>query len=148
VGAASDSPIEPPSRQVAKISEPGAEHDWFAHQIVDSAFAVHTALGPGLLESVYEESLAYELSTRDIPILRQVALPVRYRNIRMDTGFRMDMVVGGLIVVEIKAIEKTLPIHEAQLRTYMKLSGHRIGLLLNFNVVLIKHGIKRLIRSI
>ena len=124
--------------------EPIPEHDDVARQIVDSAFAVHTALGPGLLESVYEQCLACELGIRNIAFQRQVAVPVTYRNIRLDAGYRMDMVVAGLIPVEIKAVEKALPVHEAQLLTYLRLSGYRIGLLINFNVVLIKDGIKRL----
>jgi len=124
--------------------EPIPEHDAIARQIVDSAFAVHTTLGPGLLESVYEVCLACELAARDILVQRQVVLPVTYRNIRVDAGFRMDMVVGGLVPVEIKAVEKMLPIHEAQLLTYLKLSGYPMGLLINFNVILIKDGIKRL----
>ncbi len=126
--------------------EPIPEVDEIARQIVDSAFAVHTALGPGLLESVYEQCLACELGTRNIAVQRQLVLPVIYRNIRVDAGFRMDMVVGGLVPVEIKAVEKMLPIHQAQLLTYLKLSGHRIGLLINFDVVLIKDGISRLRR--
>jgi len=124
------------------------EHDLIARQIVDSAFAVHSTLGPGLLESVYEQCLAYELETRELMAQRQVALPVFYRTLRIDAGFRMDMVVGGLVVVEIKAIERVLPIHEAQLLTYLKLSGHKIGLLINFNVPLIKQGIRRLINGL
>ena len=123
--------------------EPSPAHDLLAQQIVDAAFAVHQALGPGLLESVYEQCLIYELEARAIPFQRQVALPVRYRDKRIDTGYRMDLVVGGLVVVEIKAVEKTLPVHEAQLSTYLKLSGHQLGLLINFNVALIKFGIKR-----
>jgi GxxExxY protein len=127
----------------AKMVEPSPEHDLLASQIVDAAFAVHTALGPGLLESVYEQCLVYELETRGIPFQRQVALPVRYRDKRIDAGYRIDLIVGGLVIVEIKAIEKTLPVHEAQLMAYLKLSGHQLGLLINFNVALIKFGIKR-----
>ena len=125
--------------------EPSTEHDLIARQIVDSAFAVHSTLGPGLLESVYEECLACELEARNLAVQRQVMLPIFYRDMRIDAGFRMDMVIGGLVVVEIKATERNLPIHEAQLLTYLKLSGHRIGLLINFNVPLIKDGIRRLI---
>ena len=129
------------------MSEPSTEHDVIARQIVDSAFAVHSTLGPGLLESVYEQCLGYELEANNLAAQRQVALPVLYRNLRIDGGFRMDMVVGGLVLVEIKAVERILPIHEAQLLTYLRLSGLRIGLLINFNVTLIKHGIRRLINS-
>jgi GxxExxY protein len=120
------------------MAEPSTEHDPVAREIVDAAFAVHTTLGPGLLESVYQQCLACELEAREIPLQRQVALPVRYQNIQIDAGYRMDLVVGGLVVVEIKATEKTLPIHEAQLVTYLKLSGYQLGLLINFNVALIK----------
>jgi GxxExxY protein len=127
------------------MSEPSAKHDLIAREIVDAAFAVHSALGPGLLESVYAPCLAYELETRHLLVQRQVMLPVFYRDLRLDAGFRMDMVVGDLVVLEIKATERLLPIHEAQLLTYLKLSGHRLGLLINFNVTLIKHGIRRLI---
>nr|WP_294550989.1 GxxExxY protein [uncultured Rhodopila sp.] len=127
----------------AKMVEPYPEQVLLASQIVDAAFAVHTALGPGLLESVYEQCLVNELETRGIPFQRQVAVPIRYRDKRIEAGYRLDLIVGGLVVVEIKAIEKTLPVHEAQLMTYLKLSGHRLGLLINFNVALVKFGIKR-----
>ena len=88
------------------MSEPSTEHDVIARQIVDSAFAVHSTLGPGLLKSVYEQCLGYELETHNLAAQRQVALPVLYRNLRIDGGFRMDMVVGGLVLVEIKAVEE------------------------------------------
>jgi GxxExxY protein len=129
----------------AKMIEPTPEQDFLARQIVDSAFAVHRVLGPGLLESVYEQCLAHELAVRGIQVARQVAAPVVYRDTRMDTGFRMDLLVGGLVVVEVKAVEKIAPIHEAQLLTYLRLAGYRVGLLINFNVTLIKDGIKRMI---
>ena len=125
--------------------EPSQEHDFAARQIVDSTFAVHTALGPGLLESVYERCLEYELKSRALHVACQVALPVIYRDVSIDAGFRIDMIVNDLVVVEIKAIERLLPIHEAQLLTYLKLSDKRIGLLINFNTVRIKDGIRRLI---
>jgi GxxExxY protein len=129
------------------MAEPSPEHDLVACQIVDAAFVVHSELGPGLMEAVNEQCLSCELETRKIPFLRQVGLPVQYRNRWIDAGYRMDMVVAGLVVIEIKAIEKILPVHEAQLITYLKLSGHQLGLLINFNVALIKHGIRRRIRS-
>ena len=127
--------------------EPGVSENQLTGAIVDAAFRVHSTLGPGLLESVYEQCLACELETRDLAVQRQVTLPVFYRNLRIDAGFRMDMVVGGFVVVEIKATERLLPIHQAQLLTYLRLSGHRIGLLINSNVILIRHGIRRLINS-
>lgn len=105
------------------MAEPSAEQDLVARQIVDAAFVVHSTLGPGPLESVYEQCLGCELEAREIPFLRQVGLPVQYRNKRIDVGYRIDMVVGGLVVVEIKAIEKILPVHKAQLSTNLKLSG-------------------------
>ena len=100
-----------------------------------------------MLESVYERCLAHELATRDVSVERQVLLPVTYRGTRVDAGFRVDMIVAGVVLVEIKAVERLLPVHEAQVLTYLKLSRQRIALLLNFNVVLLKHGIRRLIRS-
>lgn len=129
------------------MAEPSPEHDRLAHEAVDAAFVVHTVLGPGLLESVYEQCLGYELEARRIPLQRQVILPLSYRGRLVDAGYRMDMVVGGLLVVEIKAVEKLLPLHDAQLDTYLKLSGCQLGLLINFNVPLIKYGVRRRIRS-
>ena len=114
-------------------------------QIIDAAMCVHTALGPGLLESAYESCLAFELSDRGLSVQRQVELPVIYRGHRVSAGFRIDLVVEDLVVVEIKAIEQLLPVHEAQLLTYLKLSGRRIGLILNFHVSSMKNGIKRMV---
>ena len=130
------------------MTEPTREQDLIARQVVDSAFAVHTTLGPGLLESVYEQCLAFELASRNIGVERQVPVPVRYRGALIDAAFRMDIVVAGMVVVEVKAVEKMIPIHEAQLVTYLKLSGYPIGLLINFNVPLIKDGIRRMVRSL
>lgn len=128
------------------MTEISAGHDSVAREIVDSAFTVHSALGPGLLESVYEQCLAHELQSRGLRIDRQILVPVRYRDILIDAGFRLDLVVEDLVVVELKAMEKLLPVHEAQILTYLKLSGKRLGLLINFNVPLIKDGIRRFIR--
>ncbi len=125
------------------MSEPSQDHDRVARAVVDAAFQVHTALGPGLLEAVYEQCLVSELQSRQMPLHRQVAVPFTYRGHHIETGYRMDIVAGGLVVVEIKAIERILPVHEAQVDTYLKLSGHRLGLLINFNVALIKYGIRR-----
>lgn len=130
--------------KTTKAAELSPAHDVAARQIVDSAFTVHTTLGPGLLESVYEQCLERELRFRDLMVARQVALPLTYRGEPVDAGFRIDMLVSGLVIVEIKAIEKLLPIHEAQLLTYLKLSGKRLGLLINFNAVRIRDGIRRL----
>ena len=135
------------NRQGAKRIEPTDAENRIARQIVDAAFVVHRTLGPGLLESVYEQCLACELGVRGLSVERQVTAPVIYRNIRIDAGFRMDMVVNGVLVVEIKANERLLPVHEAQLLTYLRLSGYRLGLLINFNVPRIKDGLRRVIFS-
>jgi GxxExxY protein len=120
-----------------------AETDEVASKIVDAAFAVHSALGPGLLESVYEVCLLHELNKRGLKAERQVTLPVVYDNLRLDAGLRLDLVVERRVVVELKAVDVLLPVHKAQLLTYLRLSGHRLGLLVNFNSALIKHGIQR-----
>jgi len=127
------------------MDEPSARDDAIARQIVDSAFAIHSTLGPGLVESVYEQCLAYELQTRKLRVKRQLQLPVKYRDLVIEGGLRIDVLVEESVVVEIKAVEKILPVHEAQLLTYLKLAGHRLGLLINFNVPLIKDGIRRLL---
>ena len=114
-------------------------------QIVDAAYAVHSNLGPGLLENVYEQCLAHELTKRGLRLQRQLALPVIYDEIRLDAGLRIDMLVEDSVVVEIKAVEGVIPVHKAQVLTYLKLSDRRLGLLINFNVVRIKDGIQRII---
>ena len=128
------------------MHEPSAIHDSAAHQTVDAALAVHRALGPGLLESVYEQCLIHELHSRGLRVARQVLLPIRYREITIDAGLRLDLLVESILIVEIKAIERIMPIHEAQLLTYLKLADKELGLLINFNVPLIKDGIRRIIR--
>ena len=129
------------------IVEPTTEHNHLSGIVIDSAIAVHRTLGPGLLETIYEQCLACELAYRDVAIMRQSALPIVYRNIRMEAGLRIDLVVGGLVVVEIKAVERLLPVHEAQLLTYLKLSNLTLGLLINFNVVRLKDGVRRFVNS-
>ena len=119
-----------------------------AQQIVDAAFRVHTALGPGLLESVYEAALAYELEMRGLSITRQQAIPVVYQAVRIHAGFYADLVVEDQVMVEIKAVETVAPVHKKQLLTYLKLADKRLGLLINFNVVLIKHGITRVVNGL
>ena len=111
--------------------------------IIGAAIEVHRALGPGLLESAYEECLCRELSLRQIPFERQLPLPVEYKGLRLDCGYRLDLLVADMVVVEIKAVESLLPIHEAQLLTYMKPGGWKVGLLINFNVPVLKQGIRR-----
>jgi len=121
-----------------------SETNEIARQIVDAAFAVHTALGPGLLESVYEVCLAHELRKRGLTVRQQVVLPVHYDGVRLDAGLRLDLLVNDTVIVEIKAVENLLPVHKAQALTYLKLTGCRLALLINFNVPVIKEGIHRL----
>jgi GxxExxY protein len=116
-----------------------------ARVIVDAALAVHRALGPGLLESAYEVCLAHELERRGRSVLRQVALPLTYDTLKLDAGYRIDLIIDGTVIVEVKAVEALVQLHEAQLLTYLKLSNCRLGFLINFNVVLLKNGIKRMI---
>jgi GxxExxY protein len=112
-------------------------------QIVDAAMKVHTALGPGLLEYAYEACLVHELRRRGLKVLTQLLLPVNYDGLVIDTGFRIDLLVEDLVIVELKAVEKIAPIYEAQVITYLRLSGKQVGLLINFNVLHLKDGIKR-----
>jgi GxxExxY protein len=113
-------------------------------QIVDSAVCVHTALGPGPLESAYRACLAYELRARGLTVAEEVGLPVVYDSQRLELGYRIDILVEDVVVVEAKSVAEIAPIHKAQLLSYLKLSGRPLGLLLNFNVVLMKHGIVRM----
>ena len=111
--------------------------------IIGAAIEVHRALGPGLLESTYEMCVCCELTLRELPFQRQVPIPVEYKGIKLDCEYRADIVVDGAILLEIKAIDSLLPIHDAQLLTYLQLGGWKIGLLINFNVELLKHGLHR-----
>ena len=120
------------------------EIDRVAREVVNAAYRVHTTLGPGLLESVYELCLVHELTTRGLRVERQVAVPIVYDSVRLEAGLRSDLVVEDSVIVELKAVECLLAVHSAQMLTYLKLSGRRIGLLINFNVPLIRDGIKRL----
>src|SRR5438132_2274727 len=119
-----------------------------AKQIVDVAYKIHTGFGPGLLESVYETIMAYELQKRGLRILRQQAIPVIYEEVRMDLGFRADLIVENKLVVEIKSVEAIAPVHKKQLLTYLRLTDKRLGLLINFNVELIKNGITRVVNGL
>jgi GxxExxY protein len=113
-------------------------------KIIGCAIEVHRALGPGLLESAYEECLCFEFSQNDLKFERQVSLPVVYKGVKLDCGYRMDLVVENLVIVEIKAIAHILPVHEAQVLSYLKLHNKPLGLLLNFHVSVLKNGIKRI----
>ncbi|MBI5164622.1 MAG: GxxExxY protein [Magnetospirillum sp.] len=126
--------------------ETTSAEDHIAKAVVDAAFKVHSALGPGLMESTYELCLMHELDRRNIAVSRQVPVPVVYEDLRLEAAYRIDILVGGLVIVEIKAVERMNPIHQAQLLTYLKLADKHLGLLINFNVARIRDGIQRLVR--
>ena len=113
-------------------------------KIIGAAIEVHRVLGPGLLESAYEACLAHELALRRVTFKRQQELPVTYKDVRLDCGYRLDLIVEGRVIVEIKAVERILAIHEAQLLTYLRLSRLKWGLLLNFHASALRHGIRRM----
>ena len=119
-----------------------------AKQVVDAMLTVHRELGPGLLESTYQTCLAHELRSREIDVHCEVELPVKYKGQHIEAGYRIDILVAGCIIVENKSVQALVPIHEAQLLTYLKLSGHRLGFLVNWNVPLIKDGIKRMVNKL
>jgi GxxExxY protein len=112
--------------------------------IIASAMKVHTALGPGLLESAYEMCLKYELEKQGLPVRRQVFIPIRYENLTIDNGYRVDLLVGDLVVVELKSVEAILPVHRGQLLSYLRLGGFKLGYLLNFHVARMRDGIIRM----
>jgi GxxExxY protein len=116
--------------------------------IVDCAYHIHSKLGPGLLESVYEAVLEHELTKRGLKVVIQQPMPVVWEDVKLDIGFRADMIVGGKVVVEIKSIEVIAPVHPKQLRTYLRLMDLKLGLLINFNVPLIKDGITRVVNNL
>lgn len=125
-------PIPPEVEHVGKV-------------VLDAAFSVHTALGPGLLESVYENCLEYEIHTRGLQVKAQVSVPVTYKDIHLDGGLRLDLLIEDCVIVEVKAIETMNPVFEAQLLTYLRLTGKRLGFLINFTVPHLKDGIKRIV---
>lgn len=116
-----------------------------ATQIVDSAIKIHRALGPGLLENIYQICFVHELKLRNIRVAQEICIPIVYENLKIENALRLDLIVEDLIIVELKAVEQMLPVHQAQLLSYLRLSNKRLGFLLNFNVTLMKDGIKRLI---
>jgi GxxExxY protein len=145
------------SRKAAKTQrgqdrQEGATASWdenrIAREIVDAAYSVHVTLGPGLLESVYEAVFAYELRSRGLNVGRQVSIPVVYRGVRINDGFRADLVVNGKVILELKSVEQTAPVHKKQLLTYLKLADMRLGLLINFGAPYIKQGITRLVNKL
>ena len=121
-----------------------AQRDSLTEEIIGAAIEVHRALGPGLLESAYQDCLCVELGLRDLRFVSQLELPVEYKGQHVDAGYRLDLVVADKVVVELKAVERLLPLHEAQLLTYLRLGAYSTGLLLNFNVPVLKDGIRRM----
>jgi len=119
-----------------------------ARQIVDACYKVHTTLGPGLLESVYEAVLFYELTKRGLKVERQVAVPIMYEDVRLEEGFRADLIVEEKVIIELKSVEKAAPVHKKQLLTYLRLADKRLGLLANFGEALIKDGISRVVNGL
>ena len=130
------------------MSKSKEEIELVATQLVDSMLAVHRELGPGLLESTYQACLAYELRDRGVEVRCEVELPVKYRGLEIEAGYRIDMLVADCIVIENKSVQALVPIHEAQLLTYLMPSGCRLGFLVNWNVPLIKDGIKRMVNKL
>ena len=117
-------------------------------QIIGAAIEVHKRIGPGLLESAYQACLGRELELRNVPFEKERPLPVEYKGVQLDCGYRLDLLVAGRVVVEIKAVDELLPVHTAQLLTYLKLGGWQVGLLINFNVALLKDGIRRIVHGL
>jgi GxxExxY protein len=117
-------------------------------QIIDAGMAVHSELGPGLLENAYEACLGHELRTRGLRVLAQVPFPIVYRSVQIDVGYRIDLIVEDAVVVELKAVSQLIPVHEAQLLSYLRLSRHALGLLINFHELHLKNGIRRLVNNL
>ncbi len=129
------------------LKEVDPETDKVGAEIVEAAFKVHRTLGPGLLENAYEACLAYEINKRGLKIERQAPVPLNYGEVRLDVGFRLDLWVENRVFVEVKAVELIIPIHEAQILTYLKLTENQLGFLINFNIRLLKKGLKRVVLS-
>jgi GxxExxY protein len=124
------------------------EYNRITEAIIGAAVDVHRQLGPGLLESAYEACLAYEIAQRGMKVERQKELPLTYREVRLDAGYRIDLLVDDCVVVEVKAVEHSLPVHEVQVLTYLRLSGNKVGLLINFNVRTLVTGIRRVVNGL
>ena len=119
-----------------------------ATAVVDSAFKIHKTLGPGLLESVYEAVLDFELQARGLQVARQVGLPVHYEGVKLELGFRIDLIINNKLIIEVKSVEVLAPVHKKQLLTYLRLTDLRLGLLINFNVERIKYGVQRVVNGL
>ena len=122
-------------------------YEAIAKEVVDACIQVHRALGPSLLESTYQKCLLYELSSRGLKVASEVSIPVVYKGVELDCGYRIDILVEDVIVLELKSVEKLLPVHSAQIITYLKLANKRLGFLLNFNVSLMKNGLNRFVNN-
>ena len=133
------------------LNREGAETqriNWLSNQVIGASIEVHKQIGPGLLESAYEECLCYELLQRGINFHRQVSVPVVYKGVKLNCGYRIDVLVDDLLILELKTVEKLQSIHDAQLLTYLKLMNKRLGLLINFNVPVLKNGVKRIVNKL
>jgi GxxExxY protein len=137
--------VEPQIAEKTKTSEFQAADNQVTDKVIGAAIEVHRTLGPGLLESAYEECLCYELSQLGLCFQRQVELPVRYKSVNLDCAYRIDLIVEDTVIVELKTVSELLPVHSSQLLTYLKLSEKSIGLLINFNVPVLKKGLKRVV---
>ena len=120
----------------------------FSNVIIGAAIDVHRELGPGLLESTYEDCLAHELKLREVPFERQMPIDVTYKDLRINNGFKVDLLVGGLVVVELKSVERLVDVHDAQVLTYLRFTHTKLGLLLNFNVKYMRQGVRRLVLNL
>ena len=134
-------------KQKDPFKEVDPELDRIASKFVDAAYKVHLNLGPGLLESAYEACLAYEVEKQGLKVERQVAVPLVYGDVRLNVGFRLDLLIEGKLIVEVKAVESLLEVHRAQVITYLKLSGNQLGFLVNFNARILKNGLERIVLS-
>jgi|SRR5581483_5203256 len=132
-------------KEQTRIAPIPDEIECFSKPVLDSAYAVHTALGPGLLENIYELAMIHELGKRGVRVQKQVLLPISYDGVILDGGLKLDLLVEGAIILELKAVDSILPVHEAQLLSYLKLADKRLGFLINFHVLSLKDGIKRMV---
>lgn len=134
-------------RDLFNLSEEEKSINQITEKIIGCAIEVHKALGPGLLESAYEKCLCFELQQKRLKFEQQVPLPVTYKYVKLDCGYRMDIVVEDLVIVEVKAVERLIPVHDAQLLSYLKLHDKKVGLLMNFHVSILKNGLKRIVNN-
>jgi GxxExxY protein len=132
----------------AKRTDPEVNEEQLGHKLIGAALKVHSAVGPGLLESAYETRLLHELEKQGLAARRQVSIPLRYGDLTIENGYRIDLLIGGLVVVELKALETILPVHRAQLLSYLRLGGFRLGYLLNFNVAHMRDYIIRIVNNL